>query len=273
MTALFTVPIPACDDHPGGTVVCSELGPGVYLLTFTSPPDNRLTTAFCQAMLTALDIVEFSYPPGVLVTTSGIAKFYSNGLDLDHAQAVDGFWAHSLYRLFARFLTYPMPTVALINGHAFAGGLMMSMHHDYRVMNPAKGFVCLNELDFGAALKAPMSSIFRLKLSGHTYRSLVLEAKRFPGSAALEAGIVDVLGGADEALRLIKERDLTKKGKTGVYGLLKMEMYRESLEYLSPEGHDKSEARDRGLMEAEDERMERGRKAVEEWKVSGKAKL
>ena len=84
---------------------------------------------------------------------------------------------------------------------------------------------------------------------------------------------MDVLGGADEALRLIKERDLTKKGKTGVYGLLKMEMYRESLEYLSPEGHDKSEARDRGLMEAEDERMERGRKAVEEWKVSGKAKL
>ena len=33
-----------------------------------------------------------------------------------------------------------MPTIALLNGHAFAGGLMLAMHHDYRIMNPSKGF-------------------------------------------------------------------------------------------------------------------------------------
>lgn len=72
-----------------------------------------------------------------------------------------------------------MPTIAVINGHAFAGALMLAMHHDYRIMNAQKGFVCLNEIDFGAPLKPPMTSIFRQKVSPTTYRSLVLEGKRF----------------------------------------------------------------------------------------------
>lgn len=34
-----------------------------------------------------------------------------------------------------------MPTVALLNGHTFAGGLILAMHHDYRIQNPTKGFL------------------------------------------------------------------------------------------------------------------------------------
>lgn len=83
---LFTVPIEACDSHPGGAVVVTEPAPQVYLLAIGSPPDNRQTTALCRAVLRALDLVEFAgLPPGCVVTTSAIAKFYSNGLDLDHA--------------------------------------------------------------------------------------------------------------------------------------------------------------------------------------------
>src|SRR5213082_3290865 len=99
-----------------------------------------------------------------------------------------------------------MPTIALINGHAFAGGLMLAMHHDYRIFNPSRGFLCLNELDFGVPLKPSMSSLFRQKLPyPSAYRSLVLEAKRFGGKDALEAGLVDGLGGMEEVMGLIKE--------------------------------------------------------------------
>jgi enoyl-CoA hydratase/carnithine racemase len=106
MAPLFTVPIGA-----SGSIVCTEPAPAVYLLTFTSPPDNRLTTTFIQALLDALDLVEFGgYTPGVVITTSGIPKFYSNGLDLDHAMSTEGFFTDSLYKLFGRLLTYvPFP--------------------------------------------------------------------------------------------------------------------------------------------------------------------
>ena len=269
---LFTIPIPPLGSHPVGTITATEPAPQVYLLTINSPPDNRLTTASCTALLDALDLIEFGgYKPGVLVTTSGIAKFYSNGLDLEHALGTPGFLPNVLYKLFHRFLTYPMPTIALMPGHAFAGGLMLAMHHDYRVMNPAKGFACVNELDFGVPLKAAMSSIFRLKLPAATYRQLVLEAHRFPGKQALEFGIVDRLGGLDDAvLELVRDKKLTRKAETGIYGLLKAEMYRESVKFLSAEGYEAEEEKDRKLIEAEDKRRADAEKRLQGLKAKAK---
>jgi Delta3-Delta2-enoyl-CoA isomerase len=108
---LFTIPIPAVPGttHTGGTIVATLPAPRVYLLTFTSPADNRMTLPFCRALLSALDVLEFGgYELGVVVTTSGIPKFYSNGLDLEHAVATEGYWA-TLYSVWKRFLTYAYP--------------------------------------------------------------------------------------------------------------------------------------------------------------------
>jgi enoyl-CoA hydratase/carnithine racemase len=164
-----------------------------------------------------------------------------------------------------------MPTIALLPGHAFAGGLMLAMHHDYRVMNPSRGFACINELEFGVPLKAAMSSIFRLKLSPPIYRQLVLEAHRFGGTAAVEAGIADRVGGLEAVLELVREKRLAGKAKTGIYGLLKAEMYRESVALLSAEGHAAEEAKERRLAESEEKRRAEGERRVAELK--GKAKL
>lgn len=109
MTTLFTVPIAST----GGSIVCTnptasqdQEQQNVYVLTFTSPKDNRLTPAFIDALLLSLDIIEHRYPKGVVVTTSGIAKFYSNGLDLEVVTKTEGFLENWLWRLFRRFLTY-----------------------------------------------------------------------------------------------------------------------------------------------------------------------
>ncbi|KAM7220883.1 ClpP/crotonase-like domain containing protein [Rhypophila decipiens] len=267
----FTIPIQPIGKNPGGSLTCTEPHPKIYLLTISSPPDNRLTIHSCQALLDALDLLEFSpticpSKDGVVVTTSAIPKFYSNGLDLELAMSNADFMPHSLYKLFARFLTFPMPTVALLNGHAFAAGIMLAMHHDYRVMNSQKGFVCINELDFGVPLKPAMSAIFRIKTVPTVYRRIVLEAHRFGGKEALESGIVDALGGFEEVVRLVEERKLREKGRSGIYGVMKAEMYRETLEgYLSVEGHFREEERavkEQG--EKEDLRRERGEERVKE---------
>lgn len=161
-----------------------------------------------------------------------------------------------------------MPTVALLNGHAFAGGLMLAMHHDYRVFNPARGFLCLNELDFGYPLKSPMTSIFREKVAPQTYRSLVLEAHRFNAQDALAGGVVDVLGGLDEALALVKTRKLVEKGKSGIYGLMKGEMYRVTMALL--DGYEKDEVREQETKKDEIVRKKEGERAVREWERNTK---
>ncbi|KAK5116848.1 hypothetical protein LTR85_009108 [Meristemomyces frigidus] len=267
---LFELPI-----AESGRVVCTSPKDKVYLVTFTSPPDNRLVTPFCQALLLALDIIETRYPPGVLITTSGIEKFYSNGLDLDHASFTPGFFPDSLYALWRRVLTYPMPTIALLNGHAFAGALMLAMMHDYRMMNPHKGYICLNEVELGVPLRPPMTSIFRQKVSAQCYRKLVLEATRFKALEAFKEGIVDWLGGLDEALTYIDELKLVQKagkGMTGkaVYGDLKREMWRETVGYLENFGAEDG----RDFMAEGRKRKDRevSEKKVKQWEIV-KAKL
>ncbi|KAI9875060.1 MAG: hypothetical protein M1830_008978 [Pleopsidium flavum] len=278
---LFTVPVP-----PSGSITCTQRGPKIYLLTFLSPPDNRLTPTFCSSFLLALDILEYRFPKGIVITTSAIPKFYSNGLNYESATKSKSFFSESLYPLWRRLLTYevsqtpvhkgihtltllrkysyPMPTLALINGHAFAAGLMTAMMHDYRLFNPHRGYLCLNELDFGAPLKPPMASIFRQKLpSPATYRTLVLESKRFNALEALKEGIVDGLGGLEEALAFAEEMKLVEKGGSGVYGRLKAEMWKETVRLLE---NAEGSAR-RAEREEADEKRRGGEslRRVEEW--------
>lgn len=225
-----------------------------------------------------------------MITTSAIDKFYSNGLDLEHANFYPGFFPDGLYAMWRRILTYPMPTIALMNGHAFAGAIMTAMMHDYRIMNPHKGFLCLNEVDLGIPLRAPMSSIFRQKLSAQTYRTMVLEGKRFkvriiariPYIAcwmltdkfqkaldAIKEGIVDSLGSLEEALKFIDEYKLQTKADKGVYGELKREMWRETLYYLENEREEKARVLEVTLSKAKErEAIDR---RIEIW--SKKAKL
>ena len=111
---------------------------------------------------------------------------------------------------------------------------MTTMMQDYRIMNPHRGFLCLNEIEFGAPLPGLMSSIFRQKVpSPNTYRSIILEAKRFNALEALKEGLVDDLSGIDETLLFVNELKLPAKGKSGVYGRLKAEMWRETVGYLT----------------------------------------
>lgn len=179
-----------------------------------------------------------------------------------------------------------MPTIALLNGHCFAGALMVAFMHDYRIMNPHRGYLCLNEVELGVPLKAPMSSIFRQKVSPQTYRTLVLEAKRFKVSLmdqialllcmliviqaleALKEGIIDGVGGLEETLAMVSDLKLTNKSDKGVYGTLKQEMWRETVFFLDNwEQHTSKE--DELITKKETQAKER---RLEAWKA-GKAKL
>lgn len=97
----FTCTIPSDNAHENN----------IYLLTFTSPADNRLTPEFLGAFVLSLDILEHQYPKGVLITTSGIQKFFSNGLELEMALSTPGFFENHLFKFFRRLLTYVFPTL------------------------------------------------------------------------------------------------------------------------------------------------------------------
>ncbi|PCG97970.1 Crotonase, core [Penicillium occitanis (nom. inval.)] len=253
---LFSIPITSTN----GSFTCTvpsdaKENSTIYLLTFTSPADNRLIPEFLDSFLLALDILEHNYPKGVLITTSGIQKFFSNGLDLESALSSPG---------------YPMPTIALINGHAFAGGFMISMYHDYRIQNPKRGFLCLNEIALGIPLTPPMRSIFMHKIQdGAIIRSMILEGKRFTAQEALEGKIVDGLGELPDAIEFVQKRGLLKIGASPSFVALKERLWAGVLDSIDNL---------KGWDEADEERAKRSVAAAEKGKGrvlkwEGKSKL
>ncbi len=143
------------------------------------------------------------------VVWTGTGKFFSNGLDLERfANEPDEMTAtvSALHVLFGRILVFPAYTVAAINGHAFAGGAMLSCTTDLRVMRSDRGFWCLNEAELGLPLTDEMAAVVFGRLPATAAREAALTARRFSAADALAAGIVELIAPEEDVLPLAVAR-------------------------------------------------------------------
>lgn len=128
----------------------------VALLTLNSG-ENLFNPVFLDAFLEVLDRLETETEASTLVVHSAHEKIFCNGIDLawlapviqaGDLQTAKNF-LYQLNRLYRRVATYPMVTIAAMNGHTFAGGAMLSCAFDFRFMRADRGFFCLPEVDLG----------------------------------------------------------------------------------------------------------------------------
>ncbi|HEY0539361.1 MAG TPA: enoyl-CoA hydratase/isomerase family protein [Actinoallomurus sp.] len=207
----------------------------VHVLRFDAG-DNRFSPELLDGLSEALDELTSTSGPRALVTT-GTGKFYSNGLDLDwlgqNADQQDAY-LDRVHATFVRLLTLPMPTVAAINGHAFAAGAMLSLTHDYRVMRADRGYFCLPEVDLGLPFTPGMSALIQARLPTTTAHEAMVTGHRYGGEAAVTAGIVHrTAAEADVTSAAIAlAAPLTAKDG-GTIAKIRTEMYRPVLEALT----------------------------------------
>ncbi|XP_005100357.1 enoyl-CoA delta isomerase 2, peroxisomal [Aplysia californica] len=157
--------------------------------------ENRLNATFLKDFNSLLDSVEGNEACRGLITT-GEGKFYGNGIELDWLSTVPVeellTFLHDLNAFFRRVLLLPIPTMAMMNGHAFAGGAMMAAAHDLRTMNSEKGWFCFNEVFLSICLSNFFMAFLRVKLGGGKNLSdaLVL-GRRYTAADAIDKGIAD----------------------------------------------------------------------------------
>ena len=185
----------------------------IFTLTMDAG-ENRWNTTFVREIAKALDEVEASSGPAALITTASSEKFYSNGLDLawvqspdEHPEAGDrGVFGDEFMKVMSRMITFPVPTIAAINGHAFGAGFMFALCHDVRHMREDRGFVCANEMQLGMRIPKPELALFRHKLPMNTYFETVQLARRWAGPDALAAGIVQNISSEEKLLEVAQHR-------------------------------------------------------------------
>lgn len=201
-----------------GEVFVIDLGDG----------ENRFHPDWLTALTALLDEVAAAPAPRALVT-SATGKFWSNGLDLDwlggHPDQLAAYAAR-VQGLFARVLAFPAPTAAAVQGHAFAGGAMLALAHDWRVMRADRGFVCLPEADIRIPFTPGMTALIMAKLSPSTATDMMVTARRYGGGDALQAGIVTATADAEHVLEQAVERVRPLAAKDpATLGVIKDRMY------------------------------------------------
>ncbi len=190
------------------TIRVADHDGGVRLLTLERPPANALDETLLAGLTTALDDARETASVRAVVLT-GAGAFFSGGFDLS-APRRDAERSDALRVLYRdshlRLLTFPKPTLAMLGGHAVAGGLVLVLACDYRLGAEGDYKVGLNEVAIGASFPRVAMEIVRLRLPHARAAELLLGAAVYPAGQATRLGIVDELLPAEKLADTVLRR-------------------------------------------------------------------
>lgn len=145
---------------------------------------------------------------GLIIT--GKEGFFSAGLDLielyDYNEdQIRQFWKDFL-NLVKVLASFKKPMVSAISGHSPAGGCVIALCSDYRVMAEGKFIIGLNEVPVGIIVPDSIFHLYAFWLGhGPAYRNM-LEGKLMNTEEALEAGLIDEVVRPESILHAAERR-------------------------------------------------------------------
>ncbi|XP_056389928.1 enoyl-CoA delta isomerase 1, mitochondrial isoform X2 [Hyla sarda] len=171
---------------------------GVAVMKMKNPPVNSLSLDFLTEFSISLEKLEIDRGCRGLILTSAFPKIFSAGLDITEmcgksAEHYGAFWK-AVQEMWLKLYGSNMVTIAAINGSSPAGGCLMALSCDYRIMadNP-KFAIGLNETQLG--IVAPFwfkDTMVNTVGNRVTEQSLQL-GQMYPAPEALKYGLVDML--------------------------------------------------------------------------------
>jgi enoyl-CoA hydratase/carnithine racemase len=208
----------------------------IFVVNF-GDDENRTDHEWVAGMNRLLDEVEATDGPKVLMTT-GSGKHYSNGLDVDWMGGRDSDeivgYVNTVEEVLGRILTFPAPTVAAVNGHAFGAGAFAVIAHDHAVMRDDRGFVCWPEVHLGMGFSPGLMSMVTHLMSTAAGWEAVVTGRRYGAADAVEAGIVDRAVPLDQLLPVAGELGLPHASTAGdAVGRIKRHLHRDVITTLA----------------------------------------
>lgn len=174
-----------------GVVVDSR--DGIATVRIDRPPVNALDVDTLHQLSDALDVAATDDTRAVVLTGTGSTM--SAGADLvkvlaGHDAYVDA-GIDGLTRCFRTLFEFPKPVVAAVNGHALAGGAVLTCGCDHRVMGESAGRIGVIELAAGVPFPAWALELVRHAVNNEHFQELVYFGAAYEPGEALAKGLID----------------------------------------------------------------------------------
>jgi enoyl-CoA hydratase/carnithine racemase len=168
-------------------------------LRLARPPVNALNLELLRALVAAIGAAK----ERAALIISGQPGLFTAGLDVRAMlelprDAVAQVFVE-LWRVQRTIATTPVPVIFALTGHSPAGGTVLAIHGDYRVMALGDFRVGLNEVQVGLYPGSVIHGAFRRLVGGHATQLLPRGALIDP-AAALRVGLVDELCEASQVI-------------------------------------------------------------------------
>ncbi|XP_011644021.1 enoyl-CoA delta isomerase 1, mitochondrial-like [Pogonomyrmex barbatus] len=169
---------------------------GINIISMARKPVNSLNTELLSELKASLLEVQNSHCKGIILTSS-LPTIFSAGLDIiemfmtDKKKLTD-FW-QTLQDTWLTIYSLPIPIAAAINGSSPAGGCLLAISTEYRVMTEGKHTIGLNETQLGIVAPKWFRDPY-ISLMGYRQAELaLLKGSLFKPEKALQLGLVDEL--------------------------------------------------------------------------------
>ncbi|HTU68527.1 MAG TPA: enoyl-CoA hydratase/isomerase family protein [Steroidobacteraceae bacterium] len=168
-------------------------------LRLARPPVNALNLELLKLLSTAVGAAK----DDAAIVISGAAGVFTAGLDVRAMLEMpkDGVAQVfvELWRAQRAIATSPVPVVFALTGHSPAGGTVLAIHGDYRVLALGDFRMGLNEVQVGLFPGPVIHGAFRRLVGGHAAQLLTRGALVDPATA-LRVGLVDELCDAAQVI-------------------------------------------------------------------------
>lgn len=186
------------------SLVTVEKSKGVAILTLSHKTTNAISLELVEGLAESLNDVRADAKVKALVLTSANDKFLSIGFDLPSLLPLDRDTFAAFYRQFNRLCidlyTFPKPTVVAIRGHAIAGGCILALCCDERVIADGRKLFGLNEVKLGVPVPYVADRILHALVGSRLAREVMEVGEFYPADHAHRIGLVDFVVPADEVL-------------------------------------------------------------------------
>lgn len=174
----------------------------VIELRLARKPVNALAPALVSALREAIEAAPDQGYKGLIL--SGSTGIFSGGLDVPaliqlNRSEMGAFWTDFSATMRA-LASSPIPCVAAITGHSPAGGAVLAMWCDYRVMAAGDYRIGLNETQVGLAIPPVIVAGLQRLVGAHRGERLVVEGSLLASDDALAQGMVDELAALDQVV-------------------------------------------------------------------------